>query len=108
MKVEKLILDERDNIHAVAEIPAKTQKIFDSVTQFKGHTMFEINCTTGKIIPAVYEEITASITGEVKKKILTKENCLYISCLNKKSASKKFLKWLMQKRAQQKQNSPKD
>ena len=105
MKVDKIILEEQDRFNIVAEIPAKTEKSLGNIIPFKGHTMFEINCTTGEITTAEFEEIVAEVTGGIRKKIITKENCLYISCLNKKVAKKKFLKWIIEKREQQKKQS---
>lgn len=86
MKIEKQIED-RDDVNSVIEVPYETETLISSVTQHKGHTMFEINCTTGEIIPAKYEEINANIvTGKVSRKIIVNKNCLYISCLNKKNS----------------------
>lgn len=58
--------------------------------------MFEINCSTGDIVPAKYEKVNATISGAVKKIIIIKENCLYVPCLNLKSAQKKFAKFILE------------
>lgn len=105
MKPDRIILDETDKLQVEQTIPDESQKLVGSITPFKGHTLFEINCTTGQIIPATYEEINASFqTGAVKKKIIVKPNCLYISCLNKKSAAKKYLNWLIERTIKNKSN----
>ena len=63
----------------------------------RGHKCFEINLTTKEANEVVYDEVTAEITsisGEsfIRKKISTKENCTYITALNKKNALKKFFR----------------
>lgn len=99
MKPEQIINDEADKLQVVQQIPDESKKLIDSIVPYKGHTLFEINCTTGEINVATYEEITANFTtGGVRKKVIIQPNCLYISCLNKKSAAKKYLNWLIQKR----------
>ncbi len=111
MKADQIILQEQDKLNVVAEIPIKREQVIGNTTMFKGHTMYEINCTTGEITEAEFKEERAEIvpvydinfgqqigtTTKKVKDILTKENCLYISCLNKKSALKKYIKWLHQK-----------
>ncbi len=96
-KVDEILLKERDDAKQEVVIPAETHTLIGSIVPFKGHIMFEINCTTGEITPAIYEEINATLKGGVKRKIITKENCLYISCLNKNSAEKKFQKWFFER-----------
>jgi len=108
MKPDRIILDETDKLQVVQQIPDKTQLLIDSIIPFKGHTLFEINCSTGEILKAEYEEINAGfINGNVRKKILVKPNCLYISCLNKKSAKKKYLNWVIQKTIEQHKSNKK-
>lgn len=98
MKTDKLILDEADKMEVVQQIPDESRKLIDSITPHKGHTLFEIDCNTGEINEAKYEEIVSSfITKRVRRKVIVTPNCLYISCLNKKSARKKFVNWLIQK-----------
>ncbi|MBP9720571.1 MAG: hypothetical protein KBD02_04850 [Bacteroides sp.] len=94
MKVDKITPDNPDKLQVVQQAPVKTETLMDSIRPFKGHTLFEINCSTGNIIAAEYEEINATLHGGVKKKVIIKENCLYISCLNKKSALKKYTAWI--------------
>lgn len=99
----------------------KHKKLFASITPNKGHTVWEINCGTGDIVPAefknervefvdTYDLITATIASTrgfkvmpngskpvVKRDIDAKENCVYIAALNKKSAAKKFLRFVSKK-----------
>lgn len=101
MKVDDIILKEQDRLQAIQQIPDESQRLIDSVVPYRGHTLFEINCTTGQINKAEFEEINANFSGEVRKKIIINPNCLYISCLNKKSAKKKYLNWLLESKAMQ-------
>lgn len=94
MKVEKIIPDSQDKMEVVQQVPVTTSKLIDSIVPYKGHILFEIDCSTGEIKEAKYEEINATISGAIKKKVFVKENCLYISCLNKKSALKKYTAWM--------------
>ncbi len=96
-KVDQIALDEQDKMEIVAQAPHEAQKLLESITPYKGHTLFEINTGTGVIIPAVYEAVVSQFNGVKRKKVLVKENCLYISCLNKKSAAKKYLKWIAER-----------
>ena len=98
-----VILDEVDKLQIEQTIPDESQKLVGSIQPFKGHTLFEINCTTGIIDIAKFEEINASFqTGAVKRKVIVNPNCLYVSCLNKKGAAKKYLNWLIEKTIQSK------
>ncbi len=91
---------EKIEIHSLKEID-KEQKLVGRIVPYKGHTLFEINCTTGDITEAEYKldavKYENVVKGDLQKirKVITKENCLYISCLNKKTAKKKFIKYLI-------------
>lgn len=94
MKVEQAIHDNPDKLQVVQQVPIKTETLVDSICQHKGHTLFEIDCSTGKIEAAKYEQIDGLFLGEgVRKKVIIKQNCLYVSCLNKKGALKKYTVW---------------
>lgn len=67
-----------------------------NIVMHKGHTMFEINCTTGEVVPATFQSTNATFGGGVKRKILCNENCLYVPCLNIKNAKKKFTRYLLE------------
>ena len=64
----------------------------------KGHSLFEINLETEDIKIAEFTEIKAEIkklddkTHEIRKKVIIKPNCIYISALNIQNAAKKFAK----------------
>ena len=78
-----------------------------------GHTLFEINLETGDCKPAEYVKTDLQVNDfgpqvnmhlqmaaigkaipnqEIKKKLITKPNCIYISALNIQNAAKKFAK----------------
>ena len=79
-----------------ASVPIKKEnKLIGTLRPKRGHKCFEINNLTLEINEATYESVTISITsisGEYynHKKLLVKENCTYITALNKKNAMKKF------------------
>jgi hypothetical protein len=75
----------------------KASLLLGTIYPKKGHKCFEINDITHEIYEVVYEEVTidiTSISGEKykRKKLLTKDNCTYITALNKKNAIKKYFK----------------
>lgn len=102
MKADQIILEEADKVKQEIQIPYESKKLLMQTVPFRGHTMFEINCTTTEINPVQYEETSAQLNGVIRKKIIIHDNCVYISCLNKKSALKKYIKWLHQKLTQKK------
>lgn len=108
MKVDQLILEEGVKENIIIDKPYEKKRMIMSTVPFKGHTFFEIDCMTGKIEKAKFEETTADLDGATHKKVLIHENCVYISCLNKKSALKKYTKWLHEKLNPKSTNSPKD
>jgi hypothetical protein len=95
------------------------KKFLGSTKLYAGHKFFEINCDTGEITEAQYDEeksvlkntrclITNAITGSTTikvKEVITKENHLYIGALNKKSAHKKYLDWFVNNSIQQKRKN---
>lgn len=93
-------IHENIEVHSQKEV-SKEKKLLGQIIPFKGHTLFEINCATGEIVEPEYKveaiKYESAISGSIRKSrsVIVKENCLYISCLNKKSARKKFLKYLM-------------
>ena len=49
MKVDNIILQDKDKLNVIQEIPVIKEELIHSMTSYKGHTVFEINCTTGTI-----------------------------------------------------------
>lgn len=67
----------------------KDLKFLGSIRPHRGHTVFEINLLTSEIVAATFEELVYDYEGhKPKKKIIKKENCIYIPALNVKNAYK--------------------
>ena len=97
----KELQDFKESESAKAEIVQQKQQekqtvLVNSIRPHSGHKCFEYNRETGEIKLAEFEEIAVSFEaaarGEIapKKKILMKENCVYITALNKKNALRKL------------------
>ena len=92
---------EKDKVKDKVEITkqqAEIQKVFDSrITPHENHTLFEFDLKKRTIELAVFEpEIkdihwNDAVKGNYKKKnkkVIKKENCIYISSLNKENCIK--------------------
>lgn len=89
------------DLEIVNEVKKQVEKQLKFIGQHRphsGHKCFEINTKTGEINLAEFKEEAISfedakngiISG--KKKIVMKEDCIYITALNKKNAIKKLFK----------------
>lgn len=86
-----------EEIEIVDQNQQEKQLVIGNVIMHKGHTMFEINCSTGEIAPVKFESTNANfVSGAVKRKITIKPNCLYVPCLNLRNAQKKFAKFILE------------
>jgi len=64
----------------------------------RGHTLFEVNSVTGEVVKAEFEEVKEVSFSASKspfkqvttKKVIMRENCIYISALNIKNCFKKL------------------
>lgn len=97
MKPERILTDERDKLQVVANKPVKTETFITSLKPYKGHKLFEINPFSGTCVEAVYEKTDAVFPLNNKNvakrsKVLTKQNHVYVSALNRKNALTKFFK----------------
>ena len=122
MNPAKLLIDQPDKLQVVANKPVKTETFFTSIKPHKGHTLFEINPFSGTCVEAVYEKTDAAfplknnVSVAKKRKVLTKQNHVYVSALNRKNALTKFfkmvkeqlkhIKWQQQQRKQQRLKNP--
>ena len=87
---------EKDKIEQVKQQVQEIQTVFDyKITPQKNHTLFEINLILKTIEIAEFDEIppikyTEAMKGNIvaKKKVTKKENCVYISALNKNNVLK--------------------
>lgn len=86
---EELISDE-----IKIEKPIKKEtKLIATLKPERGHKCYEINTLTNEITEAEFfdDYVTMfSSSYERKKKLKIKENCFYITALNKKNAFKKY------------------
>lgn len=86
---------EKDVVKATTEQQQEKQKtLIGSIRQHKGHTLWEINLIQGKVEPATFKEEKVLLDGSIKKMVVAKEGCIYVSALNKKTATKKAIKQL--------------
>jgi len=91
---------ESDKVVIVGQNEKKFEVVKWQIKPHKGHTLFEINLQTGDAKPAEYEQIDMELSriGDspnlqtVRKKVITKPHCIYISALNIQNAAKKFAK----------------
>ena len=88
----------KDKVEITKQQQAEIQKVFDSqITPHENHILFEFDLKTKEIRLAVFEpEIKEihwkdAVNGNFKKKnkkVIKKENCIYISALNKENVIK--------------------
>ena len=86
----------KDKIEIVKQQQAEIQKVFDSkIIPHENHSLFEFDLNTNEIRLAKFDELPAikyedALKGQIsaQKKITKKENCIYISALNKKNVIK--------------------
>lgn len=86
----------KDKIEITKQQQADTQKILHSkIIPHENHTLFEVDLSIKEIKLAVFDELPAikwedALKRKVSaiKKVTKKDNCIYISALNKKNALK--------------------
>ena len=88
-------LEQYEKVSEEIVIPIKKEtKLLGTIKPHRGHKCFEINTLTGEVTDAAYTEesitIMTSSKYTPKRKINVKENCIYITALNKKNAIKRF------------------
>lgn len=102
-----------DKVVIVGENEQAFQEVKWNIKILPGHTLFQINLETGDCTPAEYQQTDLQVNDfgpqanmhlqmaavgkaipnqEIKKKLITKPNCIYISALNISNAAKKFAK----------------
>lgn len=86
----------KDKTEIVKQQQAEIQKVLDNtIRPNRGHTLFEINLVENTIQKAKFDELPNvkwedALKGQisVQKKVTKKDNCIYISALNKKNVLK--------------------
>lgn len=94
--MKELQTKEKDKIEQVKQQVQQIQTVFDYTLKPKrGHALFEVNLLSRTIEIAQFDEqpivkYEDAVKGKIstKKKITKKENCIYISALNKKNVLK--------------------
>jgi hypothetical protein len=73
----------------------KAPKYLASYRLKKGHTLYEVDTETGEIRKAAFEEgevsrasIKNGLQSKRSKRILNKENCIYVAALNERNVAK--------------------
>lgn len=89
MKVDPTLKDEV-KLHAEKQIEKKTVFLGREFLR-PGHRCFEINTTTLAVTETQYERVVYFNEPDARK-ILTKENCVYINALNAANALKVYKK----------------
>ena len=87
---------EKDKIEQVKQQGQEIQTVFDyKIIPQKNHTLFEVNLKLKTIEIAEFDELPSvkfeeAMKGNIiaQKKVTKKENCVYISALNKKNVLK--------------------
>ena len=89
----------QDDPKALIEIPVlKEQKLVRRIVKKRGHTLFELDLTTGLINPAEYESVNivynanTNIKAGTTSKVIIRENCYYECALNMKNVKKRLIK----------------
>jgi hypothetical protein len=97
MKIQDILQDKlKDKIEITKQQQEEIQKIFDNrITPHENHTLFEYNLISKTIDIAVFDNTPEikwvdAVKGNfsINKKITKKDNCIYISALNKSNVIK--------------------
>ena len=96
MKFGDTELLKKDKIEQIKQQIKEIQTVFDNrIIPKKNHTLFEVNLVLKTIEIADFDELPAikfeeAMKGNIvaQKKVTKKENCVYISSLNKKNVIK--------------------
>lgn len=78
----------------------KQNKLVGRLRPAKGHTLYEVNLTTGEVNAAQFEGETLIIKdlnsnapeNHKTKKVMVNKGCVYVSALNVKNLMKKLIK----------------
>lgn len=90
----------QDKVKPAAQRQVEKKVFIGSIKPSPGHTCYEMNLVTGKLQPAEYQttdiDFEAAVNNDfsVRKKILCKPDCVYVSALNEFNAQKKIFKMI--------------
>lgn len=74
-----------------AEVKEK-MTFLGSMKMIKGLTLFEMDCKTGMIRKAVFEESIIEFSGKKTRKLIFNPKAMYVQAVNVKNAKRKFEK----------------
>ena len=102
--MKELEIINKDEVKIVKEVKQEKKIVkLGTIFPHSGHKCFEYNIITNELTLARFSEqaidYTAAQKGEIakKRKVMTRENCTYITALNYKNATKHFEKQLGRK-----------
>lgn len=81
----------KDETNKIEQQQISKEELFRVEKLQAGHTMFEVNVGERTCVPAKYESTTVDFDGNIKRKLVVKHGCLYISALNERNARRKLL-----------------
>ena len=87
-----------DKIAIVKQVQVKHNKFLGTLIPENGHTLFEFDKTNFKLRKATFKQKNAVFKfvqdagPDLRKEVIVKENCFYVSSLNIKNAVKKIHK----------------
>lgn len=92
----KINEEKKDKIEIIKQQKVEIQKVLENtIIPNKGHTLFEVNLIENTIEKAVFDDLPNvkwedALNGQISTKsiITKKDNCIYISALNKKNVIK--------------------
>ena len=85
-----------DKVELTNLIPVKKEpQIIGTLKLLKGHKCFELNLLTNNICEAIYSNkdadfILGTNSSVIKRKLVVRDDCVYVTALNLKNASKHF------------------
>lgn len=95
MKELDLKSNDKDNIEiSVKKKQEKEYTLIGNIVPHEGHTIWEINKETLEVTKAKFLTTDYYMFGENKKEIAVKQDCAYVSALNKQNALDKYKKGL--------------
>ena len=87
-----------DEIAIVKQVQVKHNKFLGTLVPETGHTLYEFDKTNFELRKATFKQKNAVFKfvqdagPDLRKEVIVKENCFYVSSLNLKNAAKKIHK----------------
>lgn len=99
--MKEIELKIKDEVKIVKEVKQEKQTVLiNSIKPYEGHKCFEYNTVSNVLRLAEFMEVAVSFEaaqrGEIatNRKVMTKEDCVYLTALNEKNAIKRLCKIL--------------